>query len=170
MDKMIARPKANHNLTGPLTWILLVVMLLVFVYGIGMMFLDSPAPVLRDYFESCFEGNYEAAWEHIMPDSVYMQQKGGDVQVFSDSWEKSKNHGTEYVGIRIDGVMWNLAGGKAKVLYAIMAYDQQTREKVSGSPEQGLYKVKILQDSYIGSMFMSKDDADGKWKLVESEL
>lgn len=159
--------KNRFSLSGPLTWILLVVLLFGFFYGISLFMIDTPAKAIRNYFEASFTGDYEKAWTYILENSPFMQLKG-DVTTFSETWERGKNHGTEYVGIRIDGVMRNKVNTESKVLYTIMQYDQTTKEKVPGSPEKGLYKVKVLKDSFVGSMFLAKD-ASGNWKLRETE-
>ena len=87
---------------------------------------------------------------------------------FTEMWERGKNHGTEYIGVRIDGVMRSVSTREAKVLFTLMMWSEQIREKVKGKPEEGLYKTKTLADSSVGSIIM-KLDTDGIWKLQESE-
>ena len=157
----------RYNLSGPLTWILLVLLLVGFISGVKIITMDTPAKVLRSYFEASFAGDYEKAWGLILKDSAMIELKG-DLDTFTETWERGKNHGTEYIGVRVDGVLRDRSGSVAKVLYTIMQYDQVTKEKVPGRPDEGLYKVKILQDSFVGSMFLAKN-SDGDWKMKESE-
>jgi len=169
MDNKGINTKHRFQLSGALTWILLAVVVAVFIFGFrSTILINTPATSIRNFFESCFAGEYEKGWDLILDGSTYQDQKG-NLETFTEMWERGKNHGTQYVGVRIDGVMWNLPAREAKVLFTLMMWTEQTREKVKGKPEEGLYKTKTLADSSVGSIFM-KLDADGIWKLMESEF
>lgn len=168
------RPKTirqSTNLSGPLTWILLVFLLVTFIGSLIVMFTPSPATALRHFFTMCFEGKYEQAWAMIADKSDYMNMKK-DLKNFTDAWERNKTHGTEYLNVRIDGVVWrqNTAPStrEAKILYTIMEWDEQTREKETGNPEAGQLKIKVLMDSYMGSMIVENKDGGG-WKISKAE-
>lgn len=158
----------KFQLTGAFTWILLVIVIAVFAIGFErILLINTPATSLRNFFESCFAGEYDKGWELILDGSPYQDQKG-NLETFTEMWERGKNHGTEYIGVRIDGVMRSVSTREAKVLFTLMMRSEQTREKVKGKPEEGLYKTKTLADSSVGSIIMKLDN-DGIWKLQESE-
>ena len=166
----ITTPKRSTSLSGPLTWILALVMLIVLAGTIRVVFADSPAAALRNYFKLSFEGKYEQAWAYIQEGSEYQKLKV-DLKTFSDTWERSKNHGTEYINIRIDGVLWDVKAppgvSQVEVRYTIMAREEQAREKDPGSPEKGIVKTKTTIDDMIGDVFLEKKDG-GLWQIFKA--
>ncbi len=168
------RPKTirqGTNLSGPLTWLLLVFLVVAFIGTVGVMFTPSPAAALRKFFTLCFDGKYDQAWTMIADKSDYMKMKK-DAKSFADAWERNKNHGTEYLNVRIDGVAWSAnppPGTRVvQITYTVMEWDEQTREKETGKPEVGLLKVKVLMDSYSGAMLVVNKDGEG-WKISKAE-
>lgn len=162
--------KGESTLAGPLTWFLLLVVGLTFIGSVYTIFQDSPASTIRNYFNLCFDGKYEQAWNtYTMQGSDFQKDKGGDLKTFSETWERSKNHGTDYLNVRIDGVrpIAKVTGNKKMVTvrFSLMQYDEDTKEKEPGNPKAGMVKVKVLQDSYSGSLVL--EQVPGKsWQIV----
>lgn len=162
--------RPNTTLSGPMTWILLLIIVATLFGTVKTLASNSPAAALRTFFNHCFEGRYESAWNMVKTGSPYQELKK-DLKNFSEGWERSKSHGTDYVNIKIEQVVINQTSVKkgtpmVSILYCIMQYDEQEREKEKDNPSAGKVKVKILQDSYRGEMFM--EFIEGSWKMVKA--
>lgn len=162
--------KPNTTLAGPLTWLLLLVIALTFFGSVKTLASNSPSAAIRSFFNYCFDGQYEKAWDMVKKGSQYMELKK-DLATFTKSWETSKSHGTDYVNIKIEQVVINQTSVQkgtpiVSVLYCIMQYDEQERDKDKNDPKAGKVKIKILQDSYRGEMFM--EFTEGSWKMTRA--
>ena len=162
--------RSESTLAGPLTWFLLLIVGLTFIGSVYTIFQDSPARAIRNYFKLCFDGKYEQAWNtYVLEGSNFQKDKGGDLKTFSETWERSKNHGTDYLNVRIDGVkaITQSTGNKKMVTvrFSLMQYDEDTKEKESGNTKAGMVKVKVLQDSYSGNLVLQHTPGKS-WQIV----
>jgi hypothetical protein len=153
--------KSSYVLSGPLTWIILLVFVLsIFGFGLALAS-DSPAITLRRFFTQCFEGQYSKSWEMVKPDSDYAKQFNGDPKVFEEMWTRTKTHGTTYLKIRIDGVTFSAKSTSDRQI-AVVAYSIMTKEQSKDS--EGVVTNQI-NDANLGFMTMEKLKGQG-WKLV----
>lgn len=150
------------TLSGPLTWILLVVFVLSVVGFATVLTSVSPSVALRKFFNHCFDGKYNEAWDMVKLGSDYSQQYGDDVKKFEEMWTRTKTHGTTYLKIRIDGAKFDVKSTSDKQV-AIVAYTVMTREQVKDE-KTGKISNQI-NDSNFGYITMEKLKGEG-WKLI----
>lgn len=156
-----AKVKSPHTLSGPITWIILILFVMAVFGFIFTLTSDSPAITLRKFYGLCMDGQYTKAWEMVKPDSDYAKQFNSDPKVFEEMWTRTKTHGTTYLKVRIDGVTFSAKSTSDKMT-AVVAYSFMTKEQVKDS--SGVVKNQI-NDANLGYMTMEKLKGEG-WKLT----
>jgi hypothetical protein len=153
---------SSKTLSGPLTWVILIVFVLSIFGFIQTIFSDSPATALRKFFNLCFDGKYEDAWDMVKLDSDYAKQYSGDVSKFKEMWTRTKTHGTTYLKIRIDAVLYDSKSTSerqvAAVKFTIMTQDQNKDNKTNVITNQ-------INDANMGDLTLEKIKGQG-WKLI----
>lgn len=157
-----AKTVAQKVLSGTLTWILLVVFVLSVVGFVSVLTSDSPSVALRKFFNHCFNGKYNEAWDMVKLGSDYAKQYSDDVKNFEDMWTRTKTHGTTYLKIRIDGAKFDVKSTSDRQV-AIVAYTVMTREQVKDN-KTGKISNQI-NDSNFGYITMEKLKGEG-WKVI----
>lgn len=157
-----AKVTSQKTLSGPITWIILVMFVMALFGFVQTVTSDSPAVAMRSFFDKCFAGNYEDAWKMVKTGSDYSQQFSDDIAKFQDMWTRTKTHGTTYLKIRIDGVEFS-AKSTSTQQTAVVAYSIMTREQVKDE-KTGTISNQI-NDSNLGYITMEKL-AGQSWKLI----
>jgi hypothetical protein len=157
-----AKVTTQKTLSGPVTWILLVIFVLS-ILGFGMILAsDSPSVALRRFFNYCFDSKYDKAWQMVKLGSDYSQQYSDDIKKFEDMWTRTKTHGTTYLKIRIDSAKFDVKSTSDRQV-AIVAYSVMTREQVKDDKTGKISNQ--LNDSNYGYITMEKLRGEG-WKLI----
>ncbi len=156
-----AKVNTSHTLSGPVTWIILVLFVMAVFGFISTVTSNSPATTLRKFYSLCMDGQYSKAWEMVKADSDYAKQFNSDPKVFEEMWTRTKTHGTTYLKVRIDGVTFSAKSTSDKMT-AVVAYSFMTREQVKDS--EGVVKNQI-NDANLGYMTMEKLKGED-WKLT----
>lgn len=106
--------------------------------------------ILIDYFNHCFAGGYERAWELIDRNSPFMTEKG-DLTSFTTAWEQNEN---EYSNLSIDGlnIEEEIAGTRMiGVIFSIDIYDVSLRK------------------TYTSSGQFEMSNISGEWRIFSSK-
>lgn len=157
-----AKMSSQKTLSGPITWIILVMFVLALFGFVQTLASDSPAVALRSFFQDCFDGRYEDAWGMVKLDSDYSQQYNDKIEKFQEMWARTKTHGTTYLKVRIDGVEFGSKSTSTQQT-AIVAYSIMTREQTKDD-KTGTISNQI-NDANLGYITMEKLAGQG-WKLI----
>jgi hypothetical protein len=157
-----AKVAPARTLSGPLTWVILLVFLISVFAFVQVAVSNSPAIALRSFYQKCFKGDYASAWKSVKPSSEYSQQYDNDVSKFEEMWVRTKTHGTSYLKLRIDGVEFSAKSTPSLqtcvVAYTVMTRDQSTDSKGTVSNQ--------INDANFGYMTLERASG-GDWKLIK---
>ncbi|MBP7733065.1 MAG: hypothetical protein KA140_04800 [Caldisericia bacterium] len=157
-----AKMSSQKTLSGPITWIILIMFVLALFGFVQTLASDSPAVAMRSFFDKCFAGKYEDAWDMVKKGSDYSQQFNDKYSDFETMWTRTKTHGTTYLKVRIDGVEFGSKSTSTQQT-AIVAYSIMTREQVKDD-KTGTISNQI-NDANLGYITMEKLAGQG-WKLI----
>lgn len=157
-----AKAVATRTLSGPLTWVILLVFVISIFGFVQAAVSDSPAVALRDFFQKCFKGDYANAWKYVQADSDYAKQFDGNQAKFEEIWVRTKSHGTTYLKLRIDGVTFS-AKSTQSLQTVVVAYTVMTRDQQKDSTKSTV--TNQINDANLGFMTMERK-AGGSWQLV----
>jgi hypothetical protein len=115
---------------------ILVVLLAWWAYSI---YAPSPAKTVKTYFHHIAQEQYEEAFQLL---GGNYQKTKQDVETFQAQFENARNHGTVYIGVKIE-----------KVTPKVVAFTLIAREKGRETNPHGQYVLTKI---------------DGVWKITDS--
>jgi hypothetical protein len=120
----------------------LVILLAWWAYS---MYAPSPAKTVKAYFNHIAQEQYEEAFDLLAGN---YQKSKKDVETFQAQFENSRNHGTVYLGVKIEKIT-----PTERKTQKVVAFTLLTREKGRDTQPHGQYVLTKL---------------DGVWKITDS--
>jgi hypothetical protein len=121
---------------------ILVILLAWWAYSI---YAPSPAKTVKTYFHHISQEQYEEAFQLL--GGNYLKSKQ-DLETFQSQFENARNHGTVYVGVKIEKITPTERQSQKVVAFTLIA-----REKGRDTNPHGQYVLTKI---------------DGVWKITDS--